>query len=426
MRSSTLFLTILILLSPISIHSATYYVDDLDSQNGSGTVGDPFRNLQSAIKYCKSGDTLIIAEGHYNAARSTFTENLCGNCQEHKTKVNATTGFVIKNKALALLGADEEKTILITSAGYGLYIENSSPVYISGLTITGGIRNADGNATDAGIVVRNSRVTIANCLIKDNTDRDTSIVVGIGGIFGREGAELFITNNTIENNGWDGIALYRGAMAFITDNIIRKGRGAGIGITWDATATILRNRISEYWKGIGSFGDTRVVARNNEVFDNLGWGIIASGTSWMDASNNSVIRNGNCGMAVWGSDCSGRFTNNLIMDNGWRKEWVCPCVGVWIYAEDSLKDSESRLTNFEISYNNVWNNKAGNYQDIPNLTGKFNNISTDPNFANATDSTDFRVKSSSTMIDAGNPLITDNDGSVSDIGVGSGSKVGRK
>jgi hypothetical protein len=146
----------------------------------------------------------------------------------------------------------------------------------------------------------------------------------------------------------------------------------------------------------------------------------------MDASNNAVIRNGNCGMAVWGSDCSGRFTNNLIMDNGWRKDWICPCVGIWIYAEDSLKNTESRLTNFEISYNNVWNNKAGNYQDIPNLTGKYGNISSDPGFVNPSDSTDFRVLPSSLMKDIGNPLLTDPDGSPSDIGSGGGPNGVRK
>ena len=90
---------------------------------------------------------------------------------------------------------------------------------------------------------------------------ECSVVVGIGGVFGREGAELFILNNEIVDNGWDGIALYRGATAVIADNIIKKGRGAGIGITWDATALVFRNRISEYWKGIGTFGESRACLR---------------------------------------------------------------------------------------------------------------------------------------------------------------------
>ena len=402
--------------------SATFYVDDLDKQKGSGAIADPFRNLQEAINYAKSGDTLIIREGEYTALPSPFTESLCGNCQEHRTEVKASIGFHIRHKSLTIIGSDSRNTTLITNAGYGLYIEDCSPIYIDGLSVTGGIRDADGNATDAAIVVGNSKVTITGCAMEGNTNRDTTVVVGIGGVFGREGAELFIINNIIEDDGWDGIALYRGATAFIADNIIRKGRGAGIGITWDATAVILRNRISEYWKGIGSFGDTRVIARDNEVFDNLGWGIIATGTSWMDATNNNVIRNGNCGMAVWGSDCRGRFTNNLVVNNGWRKQWVCPCVGIWVYAEDSLKTAEARLSNFEISYNDVWNNKTDNYQDMPDLTGLHGNLSSDPEFANPSDSTDFRLNPTSKLKDVGNPLITDEDGGVSDIGARSYNK----
>lgn len=410
-------ITAAIFITVTAGQATTFYIDDLDAQMGTGSAGDPFRNLQMAIDRAADDDTLIIRPGKYEAAPRPFIEAVCGNCQEHKTEVAASTGFTIKNRRLTVIGSGVDKSILITNAGYGVYIENSPSVYLTGLTVTGGVRDTDGNATDAGIVVRNSRVTVEKCAVKDNTNRDTSVVVGVGGIFGREGAELFIINNLIENNGWDGIALYRGANAYIAGNTIRKGRGAGIGITWDATATLLRNRISEYWKGIGSFGDTRVVARYNEVFDNLGWGIIAAGTSWMDASNNNVIRNGNCGMAVWGSDCRGRFTNNLIVGNGRRKEWVCPCVGIWVYAEDSLKETQSRLSGFEISYNNIWNNKAGQYQDIADLTGLYGNLSCDPEFADPGDSTDFRIKPTSKLIDSGNPLLTDPDGSVSDIGV---------
>ncbi|PJA26295.1 MAG: hypothetical protein CO189_11655 [candidate division Zixibacteria bacterium CG_4_9_14_3_um_filter_46_8] len=411
-----IYISLMMLMLANGALASTFYVDDIDNRIGSGSPRNPFRDLQYAIDHSAAGDTIIIKAGQYEARSNPFIETLCGNCLEHRSEVRASTGFTIADKGLTIIGAGRDSTILVTNAGYGLFIENSSPVSLRGVEITGGIRDTDGNATDAGIVVRNSLVTIADCAIRGNTQRDTTIVVGIGGIFGREGAELFVFNNIIENNTWDGVALYRGATAWIADNIIRKGRGAGIGITWDAVAVVLRNRVSEYWKGIGSFGDTRVIARENEVFDNLGWGIISTGTSWMDASNNAVIHNGNCGMAVWGSESKGRFTNNLVVNNGWRKEWVCPCVGIWVYSEDSLQTPESRLSTFEISYNNIWGNKAGNYQDISDLTGKFGNISIDPEFSNPADSTHFSLKPSSQLINAGNPLLTDPDGSSGDIG----------
>ncbi len=393
---------------------ATIYVDDLgDGKMGTGAPADPYRDLQRAIDREADRDTILISPGTYISERYAFRDSLCGNCEKHKTSVTASRGFLISGKGLVIVGAGTDSTILVTNAGYGVFFSGSRSSEISGVRITGGVRDTDGAATDAGIVARWSRLTVRDCVISGNTNRPDSIVVGIGGIFGREGAELFIVNNRIENNSWDGIALYRGSTAFIADNVINGGRGAGIGVTWDAQATVLRNRISNYWKGIGSFGDTRVVCSNNVVFDNLGWGIIATGTSYMDATNNVVYHNGNCGMAVWGEECTGRFSNNIVTDNGWRDEWVCPCVGVWNYG---------KLFNFEISYNDVWNNKAGQYRDMPDYTERDGNLSLDPKFI---DTVDFALDKGSPLIDKGNPLLTDPDGTASDVGVSGGPRARR-
>ena len=392
----------------------TIYVDDLnDGKEGTGTFEDPFRDLQRSIDLASDKDTIKIRPGQYVASPSEYIEDLCGNCENHKTEVKATTGFYIHNKSLILIGSGPDQTILSTQAGYGILFDHSRGSLIKNLRITDGIRDPDGNATDAGIVTKFSAVTITEVEIVDNTHQVEGVVVGIGGIFGRENSELFITNNVIVNNGWDGVALYRGATAYIADNVIRQGRGAGIGITWDAVATVYRNKISEYWKGIGSFGDSKAVVRNNLVYDNLGWGIIATGSSTMDASNNIIYHNGNCGFAIWGKDAKGRATNNIIAKNGWRKEWVCPCVGIWSAEENA---------NFEISYNDIWENQAGNYRDLPDLTGKNGNISLDPKFSTVGGSAsggedDFRLKSDSPLIDKGNPLLTEPDGTISDLGI---------
>jgi hypothetical protein len=235
--------------------------------------------------------------------------------------------------------------------------------------------------------------------------------VGIGGIFGRENSEIFIMNNIIENNGWDGVALYRGANAYISDNLICQGRGAGIGITWDAVATVYRNQISEYWKGIGTFGDSKAVVRNNVVYDNLGWGIIVTGNSFMEASNNVITRNGNCGFAPWSETARGVFINNIVTENGWRAEWVCPCVGIWMYGLPQ---------NFVISHNDVWKNKEGNYKEMDDLTGKDGNISADPLFK---DKVDFHLLPNSPAVDSGDSVFTDPDGGPSDLGIFGGPEA---
>jgi hypothetical protein len=350
-------------------------------------------------------DTLFLAKGAYEAAPKAFVEPICGNCVEPLTPVQATVGFHIEGKPLVILGEDPDSTILITNAGYGVFFDGSDGSMISNLTVTGGVRDPDGNATDAAIVVKNGRVEVERVNIVGNTDRVDTVVVGIGGVFGREGAEIHVLNNVIRDNGWDGVALYRGASAVIADNLIRGGRGAGIGITWDASAMVYRNRVSGFWKGIGAFGDTWAVVRNNAVFDNLGWGVIATGRAHMEVTNNVIHHNGNCGFAVWEPTARVVLRNNIITANGWREEWVCPCVGVW---------TDGAVEDFRVIHNNVWNNAAGNYESIPDQTHTHGNISADPVFTG--DST-FALGPGSPCIDAGDPSIVDIDGTRSDMGI---------
>ena len=387
----------------------TIFVDATAAAGGDGGFMTPFNDLQNGLDAARDGDQVMIAAGTYRAKPGEYVEKLCGNCQEHQTAVEASRGFLVERKAIRITGVDPDSVILETNAGYGVLFLRSKGSIIENCRITGGVRDLDGAATDAAIVAKFSKVEVRHCHIVNNDHQLDSVVVGIGGIMGREGSELHIHDNLIYNNGWDGIALYRGATAVITDNRIEKGRGAGIGVTWDAVATVLRNHVSEYWKGIGSFGTSRVTARNNIVMDCLGWGIIATGTSFMEATNNLIYRNGNCGFANWGDKDAwdgprGICANNIIMLNGWREQWVCPCVGVWM---------AGKLANFPTSYNNVFANEAGNYHDMQDWTGKYGNLAVDPAFA---DTITFKLAPSSPLIDVGHPEFTDPDGSPSDIG----------
>lgn len=371
----------------------------------------PGNDLQSVIDSAADGDTLLLAAQSFEAMPVTFVEELCGNCLETQTPVPASYGFIVKDKSLTIVGRSRTSTRLVTMAGYGLYFVNSRKSMVSNLTITGGRRDADGNATDAAIVVRSSRVIIEDVDIRDNDHRIDTVVVGIGGIFGREGADIVIRNCTISNNGWDGVALYRGATAVVVDCLIEDGRGAGIGVTWDATCIAYRNEIRGYWKGIGAFGSSWVIARNNLVHDNLGWGLIATGKSFMDITNNVVYHNGNCGIAPWSTECRGRIVNNIIVDNGWRKEWVCPCVGVW---------NNGDWAKWYFAHNIVWNNKEGEYKEILDQTGLNANLSVDPLFAGEND---FHLLPGSPGVNAGDSTIFDIDGSVSDIGLHGGPQA---
>jgi len=375
---------------------------------GTGSQFDPYSDLQQAIDQAGDGDTLIVAPGYYSARPEPYPENLAGNTEQHRTTVNASRGFLVKDKALTIRGSGPDRTTLMTNAGYGVLFLNSRGSLLENVAVTGGVRDADGNATDAGVVAKFSTLTLRRVHVRDNDHRLDSVVVGIGGIFGRENSELTILHCEIANNGWDGIALYRGATAYLADNVIREGRGAGIGITWDAAAVVLRNRISGYWKGIGTFGSSRAVVANNLVQDCLGWGLIATGDSYLDASNNNVLHNGNCGLAIWSETCRGRFINNIVAGNGWKEEWVAPPVGLVNFGG---------AENFIIAHNNFWDNSQGNYRDLPDLTGVNGNLSADPLFLSGGD---YRLGETSPCRDSGSPLLSEGDGSVSDMGMHGG------
>ncbi len=370
-------------------------------------------NLQSVLNLAQDGDTVILSANTFQANPIAFTDSLCGNCLDPKTPVSATVGFMIKNKSLVIVGIDRRVCKLVTMAGYGFYFENSPNSIIKHLTITGGRRDGDGNATDAAIVVRNSRILIEEVDIRHNSNRhaDTTVIVGIGGIFGREGADITVRNCNIINGGWDGIALYRGATALVTDCVIEDGRGAGIGVTWDATCVAYRNRITGYWKGIGSFGTSWVIARNNTVHDNLGWGMIASGQSYMDISNNVIHHNGNCGIAPWGRDSRGKVVNNIVSGNGWRQEWVCPCVGVW---------NGGDWAKWKFAHNIVWNNQAGNYEGIFDQSELNGNISKDPKLM---PDFNFKPQLDSPVWNTGDTTIYNPDGTTSHIGTYGGPQA---
>ncbi len=368
-------------------------------------------DLQAVINIARDGDTLLLAAKDFLARPTQFVEPLCGNCADPQTEVSASYGFIVRGKSLTIVGLDRDLTRLITNAGYGVYFEDSPDSRLRNLTVTGGKRDPDGNATDAAIVIRRSRVVIERVDILDNDDRIDSVVVGIGGVFGREQADIYIRDCNIINGGWDGIALYRGASAVIENCKIKDGRGVGIGVTWDATCRAWRNEVTGFWKGIGAFGNSWVIARNNLVHNNLGWGIIATGRAYMDITNNVVYHNGNCGIAPWSTDSHGRIVNNIIAENGWRDQWVCPCVGVWNYGD---------WAKWDFAHNILFDNVAGDYDGIWDQSGLAGNRSIDPMFIG---DGDFHLMEDSPGIHGGDTLIFNSDGTTSHIGLYGGPQA---
>jgi len=131
----------------------------------------------------------------------------------------------------------------------------------------------------------------------------------------------------------------------------------------------------------------------------------------MDITNNVVHYNGNCGVAPWSTEARGRIKNNIIVANGWRDQWVCPCVGVWNYGD---------WAKWEFTNNIVWDNVKADYEDIWDQTGLHGNISEDPMFV---DTTEFRLAPESPARHAGDSLIFNRDASRSHIGLYGGPQA---
>jgi len=278
-------------------------------------VVKPAGNLADIVARAPDSSTIVVVGEHWLTPRP-YVDSTCGNCEDPNTLVNATVGLVVSGRAKTIIGTSPGASVIHTRAGYGVLFENCTRCVIESLSVTDGARDADGNATDAAIVVKQSSVVVFGNRIRDNIG-DSSIVrrvtVGVMGVTGREGSLVKVVQNDIVRNSWDGIALYRDARAFIDANFIDGvdlargdavggGRGVGIGLTWNAWADVSYNLVRRYWKGIGVFVDATAYIRGNVVEDVATWGISVwdadNGDARADIRRNVVFRSGACGAAI--------------------------------------------------------------------------------------------------------------------------------
>ena len=330
--------------------------------------------LQAVLSGKVDSLEIYLQPGDYYLSPTSITDSTCGNCEEPNQFVPATVGLEISGSYVRITGPEDRSAVIHTNAGYGIYFNHCKRGIIENLSVTGGIRDPDGNATDAAIVVKNSAVTIRNNHIYGNIG-DSAIVVknivGVMGICGRENSDLTITDNEIIGNSWDGIALYRDATATIIGNLIDGvdkasskvaggGRGVAVGITWNARATIDGNLIKRYWKGIGIFVDANVTARNNIIEDILTWGI-----AYWDAErgkpvgiieNNIIYSTGACGVSITRSQPGpnpGHLIGNVIVRTAQNPKYDAPDY----YCNQCALSISSKPDNFRIDDNQFFNNR---------------------------------------------------------------------
>jgi hypothetical protein len=162
-------IAVIIPTSPVSA-LATWYVDATHCPGpGTGTVGNPFCKIQSAIGNASADDTIIIAAGTYN---------------EHDITIN---------KSLTIQGAGAGSTFVDGEKLSRVFCINNSTVDMSGITIMNGNTTAFGG----GIYNDRGNVTLTNCTIRDNYANDGG---GIFNLVGQYDGYLTLTNCTVSGN----------------------------------------------------------------------------------------------------------------------------------------------------------------------------------------------------------------------------------
>lgn len=303
--------------------------------------------LERALESTDSPVTIRLAPGEYRLNAESAVDSTCGNCEDPDTAVPVTVGARVSGPAVTIEGPDNGEAVIVTGAGYGLLVEDCTDCRIENVTITGGVRDESPDATDAAVVVRRSKLIVQGCVIRDNIGDPALLsknTVGIIGVCGREGADLYVFETRIIRNSWDGVALYRGAKAQIFNNVIDGvdragggeaggGRGVGIGVTWDASARIQCNLVRRYWKGIGAFVDADVQVVTNVVEEMTTWGIAVwdagKGAPAAAISGNVVYDCGACGVSIardaqleGGEYLS--FTGNAVAETGQNPKYDAP------------------------------------------------------------------------------------------------------
>ncbi len=327
--------------------------------------------LQLLFSEPQENTIVILAGGDYYLQPTRFIDETCGNCEDVNTPVPATYGLKISGEKVRLIGPKEKSAVIHTNSGYGLYVVDCQEFYLENVTLTEGIRDTSGMASDAAVVVKNSRAFLKNNLITGNLGDSLMIakhISGIMGICGRENSYMEIVNNQIISNSWDGIALYRDAEAYIEGNIIEDGRGVAIGVTWNAKARVIDNYIARYWKGIGLFVDASGVVQNNIIEDMYTWGLslwdAGKGKPQGTFQNNIIYNTGAMGASITSSTAEnpGCFTDNIIMQTAQNPYYDSPDY----YGYQCALALHSVPTEFVLENNLFFNNRRAT-DDLPDF-----------------------------------------------------------
>lgn len=387
--------------------------------------GQPYSTIQSGIDAASNGDTVLVAPGTYN-------ENIN-----------------FKGKAITVTSSGGATVTTIDGGGVGSTVtmttQEPRTAVLSNFTIThGGPPNPSPlGSGGAGITIANSAPTILNNIVTQNYCQNIHVSAGapliqgnivssslnaaqcgvsytgginIGGTYSSPSGALppVVFGNLIENNttgqvgdgGGDGGAGVWDDAAnnlvvesnIIRNNTTRTGLGGGILVVNASPVAIANNLIYGNSAGCGGGGIAYQATGPGSPYNFL----IANNTI---ADNTSTGQGGYSNCAAIAQIYPGPYSYGLgtpttgIINNIISGSTSYPAINCSWYSTPS----ESNQPTFQ---NNVLYNAGGPFfgSYCVDVSGKYNNIAADPQFANPSTG-DYHLKSTSPALDAGQNIV---------------------
>lgn len=344
------------LVSPAVAPAATYYVATTGQDTYPGTQAAPFRTLKKGLSVLRSGDTLYLRQGTYRERITTYVKAIPGGT----SWANATRIMSYPNE-LATLAPDENNRPVLDISNAGdhylifdrLVLDASRAQYAISMGAKGAhhirvqnsdIKNARGVSLD-GITYRGgTNIQLAGSFNEVVNSKIHHSQHSYG--FYITGNNHIVDGNEIYNNAGYAIQIYEGHYPTVTtdNHIIRNNRMYNNGFARRTAALTM-------WKG------SNCLFYNNLIYNNFGGISVGDYSTNLQIYNNSLYKNG------WGIQIPIRSKGTIIQNN-------------------ILYQNGSTITDKGVD------------------TIQSNNLTTDPQFVNAS-TNEFALQSMSPAIDAG-------------------------